>query len=120
MKKHYWHVFCHKKLFEKYPQPHCQTRLKSCRRAFKVFQHFEVLLASIDHSECRVDIYLCDFVLVKHAFPGSPAAQIKLLCSRAGTAWLLAIPTSETQINLWCIIRASKAVVTTIHEALSK
>jgi len=30
MKKHHWHVFRHEKLFEKHPQPHCQTRfLKS-------------------------------------------------------------------------------------------
>jgi hypothetical protein len=26
MKKHHWHVFWHEKLFEKHPQPHCQTR----------------------------------------------------------------------------------------------
>jgi len=26
MKKHHWHVSWHEKLFEKYPQPHCQTR----------------------------------------------------------------------------------------------
>ena len=26
MKKHHWHVFRHEKLFEKHPQPHCQTR----------------------------------------------------------------------------------------------
>jgi len=25
-KKNHWHVFRHKKLFEKQPQPHCQTR----------------------------------------------------------------------------------------------
>jgi hypothetical protein len=29
MKKHHWHVFWHEKLFEKHPQPHCQTRFKS-------------------------------------------------------------------------------------------
>jgi hypothetical protein len=28
MKKHHWHVFWHEKLFEKHPQPHCQTRSK--------------------------------------------------------------------------------------------
>jgi hypothetical protein len=28
MKKHYWHAFWHEKLFEKHPQPHCQTRFK--------------------------------------------------------------------------------------------
>jgi hypothetical protein len=26
MKKHHWHAFWHEKLFEKHPQPHCQTR----------------------------------------------------------------------------------------------
>jgi len=26
IKKHYWHAFRHEKLFEKQPQPHCQTR----------------------------------------------------------------------------------------------
>jgi len=25
MKKHHWHAFWHEKLFEKHPQPHCQT-----------------------------------------------------------------------------------------------
>jgi hypothetical protein len=30
MKKHHWHVFWHEKLFEKHPQPHCQTRSKCC------------------------------------------------------------------------------------------
>jgi len=29
MKKHHWHVFRHKKLFEKQPLPHCQTHSKS-------------------------------------------------------------------------------------------
>jgi hypothetical protein len=29
MKKHHWHVFRHKKLFEKHPQPHCQTHYKN-------------------------------------------------------------------------------------------
>jgi hypothetical protein len=29
MKKHHWHAFWHEKLFEKHPQPHCQTRPKS-------------------------------------------------------------------------------------------
>jgi hypothetical protein len=28
MKKHHWHTFWHEKLFEKHPQPHCQTRSK--------------------------------------------------------------------------------------------
>jgi hypothetical protein len=28
MKKHHWHVFWHEKLFEKHPQPHCQTAIK--------------------------------------------------------------------------------------------
>jgi len=32
MKKHHWHAFWHEKLFEKHPQPHCQTRSSpSCR-----------------------------------------------------------------------------------------
>jgi hypothetical protein len=25
MKKYHWHVFWYEKLFEKHPQPHCQT-----------------------------------------------------------------------------------------------
>jgi len=29
MKKHHWHVFQYEKLFEKQPQPHCQTYLKT-------------------------------------------------------------------------------------------
>jgi hypothetical protein len=28
MTKHYWHAFWYEKLFEKHPQPHCQTRSK--------------------------------------------------------------------------------------------
>ena len=28
MKKHHWHAFRHEKLFEKHPQPHCQTNSK--------------------------------------------------------------------------------------------
>jgi len=26
IKKYHWHIFWHEKLFEKHPQPHCQTR----------------------------------------------------------------------------------------------
>jgi len=29
MKKYHWHVFQHEKLFEKHPQPHCQTHSES-------------------------------------------------------------------------------------------
>jgi len=29
MKKNHWHAFWHEKLFEKHPQPHCQTRSQS-------------------------------------------------------------------------------------------
>jgi hypothetical protein len=28
LKKYHWHVFWHEKLFEKQPQPHCQTNPK--------------------------------------------------------------------------------------------
>jgi hypothetical protein len=31
-KKHHWHAFWHEKLFEKQPQPHCQTNHKSQRQ----------------------------------------------------------------------------------------
>jgi hypothetical protein len=34
MKKHHWHVFWHKKLFEKHPQPYCQTRSKPNARGW--------------------------------------------------------------------------------------
>ena len=57
MKKHHWHAFWHEKLFEKHPQPHCQTRSSCVRwqkwtspkilairwvytRCQKVFQHY--------------------------------------------------------------------------------
>jgi hypothetical protein len=30
MKKHHWHAFRHEKLFEKQPQPHCQTYPECC------------------------------------------------------------------------------------------
>jgi hypothetical protein len=39
IKKHYWHAFWHEKLFEKYPQPHCQTHLKNTWKQIKAMNH---------------------------------------------------------------------------------
>ena len=49
MKKHHWHVFWHEKLFEKHPQPHCQTSSSSAGQTMTIDQnsHSEKLFFDI-------------------------------------------------------------------------
>ena len=56
MKKHHWHVFWHETLFEKHPQPHCQTRSTSEHPSKRCFRNKNKQACLLTRDEQKIKI----------------------------------------------------------------